>query len=71
MKYLRVKDLIEELQLFDVELPVIITHEGKDHQYGITQEGIYIVDSAYFGNDPDADEAYGINCEAYLNIGNI
>lgn len=70
MKYLRVKDLIEKLQLFDGNLPLIITRKGNGDQAGITKKGIFLVDSAYFGNDPDADEAYGV-CEAYLNIGNI
>jgi len=70
MEYLKVKDLIGILQDFNDELPVIITHNGKDHQYGVTDDGIFLTKSAYFGNDPEADEAYG-DCKLYLNIGNI
>jgi hypothetical protein len=70
MKYLTVKDLISILQEYDQNLPVIVTHSGKDHQYGINDEGIEIVESAYFGNDPDADDAFG-EVDKYLNIGYI
>jgi len=70
MKYLRVKDLIEKLQLFDGNLPLIITREGNGDQAGITDKGIFLVDSAYFGNDSGADKAFRKSKE-FLNIGNI
>lgn len=70
MKYLKVKDLIKILQKYDENLPVVVTDDGKDHQYGITKEGIQIIDSAYFGNDPDAEDTFG-DVSEYLNLGNF
>lgn len=58
MKYLRVKDLIEKLQEFDGDLPVIFTKDGPGHHYGIKDEDIGITDYVYFGNDPEAEEAF-------------
>ena len=70
MKYLTVGELISILKFFDRDLPVVITREGNAHQYGVTDENICVLHSAYFGNDPDADKAIGNN-DAFLNIGSI
>lgn len=77
MKYLTVKDLIKELSKYDGDLPVIITDAGKDHQYGINDEDIKVVEHAYFGNDIGAEEAFSCYNEEtgeeidmnYLNLG--
>jgi hypothetical protein len=77
MKYLRVKELIEELQKYDKEAVVIVTDEGKDHQYGIIDEQISMTDNAYFGNDMDCESFFkikydddGDKCsEKFLNLG--
>lgn len=78
MKYLRVKELIEILQSCDPELPVIITDDGKGHQYGITDKGIKVIKNAYFGNNDGAAKAFekGKSEEEqikmkYLNLGNF
>jgi hypothetical protein len=68
MKSLKVGELIEILKQHDPELPVVITHDGKDHQYSIKDKEIKIVNNAYFGNDNIADEQIG-GRESYLNLG--
>ena len=59
-QYLRVKDLIQELQKYDGNLPVIVTHEGKDHNYGVKLSEIKITTHPYFGNDWDALKGFGM-----------
>lgn len=77
-KVLTVDELIEVLSQYDGNLPCIITHIGKDHQYGITLENIYIKDGVYFGNDWDSDQQFP--CEdddgnelnyKFLNVGSL
>jgi len=70
MKNLRVKDLIEELQNLDPNLPIVITHDGKDHQYGITHNMIKEISNPYFGNDSNADISFQDDIK-FLNIGTI
>ena len=63
MKCLKVYELIEELKKYDSELPVVITHGGKSHEYGIHLEEIKEIDIAYFGNDADAyDQFETVSC---------
>ncbi len=69
-KYLRIKDLIEILKTYDENLPVIVTDEGKDHQYGIKLNDISLTDLAYFGNDNGAD-VFFTNDKNFLNIANL
>lgn len=66
----RVKDLIEKLKEFDENLPVIITDCGKDHQYGIISEYVYITEYGYFGNDDLANDNFK-NETKFLNIAQI
>jgi hypothetical protein len=70
MKYLRIKDLIEILKTYDENLPVIVTDEGKDHQYGIKVDDISFTDAAYFGNDNGADKFFKKD-KNFLNIANV
>lgn len=69
-KCLRVKDLIEKLKEFDENLPVVVTHCGRDHQYGITLADIFITDYGYFGNDNLAEIEFKHETE-FLNIAQI
>ena len=70
MRYLLVKDLIEQLNTYDPNIPVVVTDEGKDHQYGLDGDRFKIIKSPYFGNDLDAEEAFG-DAEEFLNIANM
>jgi hypothetical protein len=56
--YLTVKGLIEKLQEFDENMPLVITNDGKGHHYGIIKENIKVVDYAYFGNDYGAEKTF-------------
>jgi hypothetical protein len=70
MKYFRVKDLVEELLKHDQELPVVITDDGRDHQYGVIISMIYNRNHPYFGNDDGAEKAFKKD-DRFLNIGTI
>jgi hypothetical protein len=69
-KYLTVGELIKILEKHPKDMPCIITDGGKDHQYGVNAKDIEQTDYAYFGNDSDAEEAFGEQ-PWYLNIGTI
>jgi len=70
MKYMRVKDLVEELLKHDQELPIVITDCGKDHQYGVINSTIRETSNPYFGNDDGAEKAFKYDSK-FLNIGTI
>lgn len=70
MKYLTVGELIEELKKHDPTLPAVIAHEGKGHQYGVTDQGIYKTNYGYFGNDSGASKVFG-DSEEFLNIASM
>ena len=70
MNYLQVKDLIHILRQYNEDLPLVITHAGKDHQYGLTKQGIYTMHNPYFGNDTEAQIAFD-EARIYLNLGSI
>ncbi len=51
---------MKKLEKYDPELPVIVTHIGPNHQYGVKLEDIELVKYPYFGNDYDAMEGFGM-----------
>ena len=76
MKYLTKKEFIELLAEYPDDIPVIVTREGNGHNFGVTAEEINVQDSAYFGNDQGAQEAWPQSDEndkpierKFLNIG--
>lgn len=74
MDSLTISELISELEKAKNELgdlPVIVTREGKNHQYSIKKSEIYKTDYAYFGNDRIAWNDYGDYEGDFLNIGVI
>ena len=68
MKYMRAGDMIEILSKYDPNIPLIVTHFGKDHQYGVQLKHIHTTNYAYFANDSDAEEAIGDE-KVFLQIG--
>lgn len=79
MAALTVGELKIILNKYDDNMPLCITHCGKDHQYGVKDEDIFINKSPYFGNDPETEEYfYGCNYDwekdepiNFLNIGTL
>jgi len=78
--FLRVGELIVQLQQFARSLPVMVTRDGKDHQYAISKEGIEIREGLpYIGDcefnafyEYDDDDNLLPHCPThYLNIGNF
>jgi hypothetical protein len=66
----RVKDLIEKLKEFDENLPLVVTRCGKDHQYGIIADDVFVVDGACLGNDKVAELDFKHDTK-FLNIAQI
>jgi len=60
--------MIEILSKYDPNTPLIVTHFGKDHQYGVQFDHIRSVEHAYFGNDSGAEEEIGDE-KVFLQIG--
>ena len=67
-KALTVGDLITILHQYDASLPLVFTRDGKGHQYGLYEDDISIITSAYFGNDTRSDEQIG-DVKEFLNLG--
>lgn len=67
-KALTVGDLITILQQYDAKIPLVFTRDGKGHQYGLYEEDISIIKSAYFGTDMRSDGLIG-NKKEFLNLG--
>ena len=67
---LRVRDLKIILEDFDDNLPVVVTREGKGHDYGIVNDDICIIEDGYFGNDPEAWDAFE-NDKEFLQLVSI
>lgn len=76
--FLRVGELIAKLQQYDPSLPVMVTRDGKGHQYPITKEEIsiqsgipYIPDCVFNAfYEYDDDDNLLPHCPThYLNLG--
>jgi|GEM_PF-5570377 len=65
---LRNKDLIELLKRHDPELHLVITRDGKGHEYGINKDYVEEIDHAYFGNDPESEQEFKGD-DKFLRIG--
>lgn len=65
-----VKDLIDYLKQFDLDLPVIVLREGKGHSYTINKEQIELTNYAYFGNDNFVTEQT-LKSEKFLKIAEV
>ena len=70
IKNLTVGELIEVLKNYDENLFVVVTDEGKGHQYSLVESGISIIEGGYFGNDSNTTQELEEK-ELFLNLGNF
>lgn len=66
-KYLTVAELIEILKQYDDDKCVIVTKDGKGHDFALSKENIELESSAYFGNCGIGDSFKVIKKELLLH----